>query len=117
MNKNLYTIAENSLIATKTYKMVLAPLSFRPSEASGEISLGEFVDIGIPGYFLRRPLSVCDCEEGRLTLVYKVVGEGTKVLSEMPVGSELEVLTGLGKGFDWSVADWGFLPCSCWPSV
>ena len=91
MNKSLYTIAENELIASKTFKMVL--------EGNG-VEEGEFVDIGIPGYFLRRPLSVCDCEEGRMTLVYKVVGEGTKVLSEMPVGSELEVLTGLGKGFD-----------------
>ena len=100
MNKSLYTISENRLIATKTYKMVLAPLSFRPSEASGEISLGEFVDILIPGFYLRRPLSVCNYENGRLTLVYKVVGEGTKVLSEMAVGSELEVLTGLGNGFD-----------------
>ena len=79
MNKSFYTIAENSLIATKTYKMVLAGDGFEE---------GEFVDIGIPGYFLRRPLSVCDWEEGRLTL------------SEMPVGGELEVLTGLGKGFD-----------------
>ena len=91
MNKSLYTIAENSLIATKPYKMVLVGEGFED---------GEFVDIGIPGYFLRRPLSVCDCEEGCLTLVYKVVGEGTKALSEMAVGSELEVLTGLGKGFD-----------------
>ena len=71
MNKSLYTISENKLIASKTYKMVL--------EGNG-VEEGEFVDIGIPGYFLRRPLSVCDCEEGRLTLVYKVVGEGTKVL-------------------------------------
>ena len=100
MNKSLYTIEENSLIATKTFKMVLVPLSFRPSEASGEISLGEFVDILIPGFYLRRPLSVCDYENGRLTLVYKVVGEGTKVLSGMPVGGALEVLTGLGNGFD-----------------
>ena len=100
MNKSLYTISENRLIATMTSKMVLAPLSFRPSEASGEISLGEFVDILIPGFYLRRPLSVCDYENGRLTLVYKVVGEGTKVLSEMAVGSDLEVLTGLGNGFD-----------------
>ena len=69
MNKSLYTIAENSLIATKTFKMVL--------EGDGVVD-GEFVDIGIPGYFLRRPLSVCDCEEGQLTLVYKVVGEGTR---------------------------------------
>ena len=116
MNKSLYTIAENKLIAAKTYKMVLEGEGFED---------GEFVDIGIPGYFLRRPLSVCDCEEGRMTLVYKVVGEGTKVLSEMPVGNELEVLTGVGKGFDPEACrerallvggGLGFLPCSCWPS-
>ena len=91
MKKNLYKISENKLIASKTFKMVL--------EGDGIVE-GEFVDIGIPGYFLRRPLSVCDWEEGRMTLVYKVVGEGTKVLSEMAVGVELEVLTGLGRGFD-----------------
>ena len=91
MNKRLYTIAENSLIATKTYKMVLV--------GEGVVE-GEFVDIGIPGFYLRRPLSICDKEEGKLTVVYKVVGEGTKVLSEMGVGAVLEVLTGLGRGFD-----------------
>ena len=91
MNKRLYTIAGNSLIAAKTYKMVLV----------GEgIVEGEFVDIGIPGFYLRRPLSICDKEDGRLTVVYKVVGEGTKVLSEMGIGTVLEVLTGLGRGFD-----------------
>ena len=58
------------------------------------------MDIRIPGLYLRRPLSICDKEEGKLTVVYKVVGEGTKVLSQMPVGAELEVLTGLGRGFD-----------------
>ena len=103
MIKSLYTIAENSLIATKTYKMVLVPsLSFRaePEGRSREISRGEFIDISIPGYYLRRPLSICDEENGKLTVVYKVVGEGTKVLSEMAVGAVLEVLTGLGKGFD-----------------
>ena len=80
MKKSLYIITENKLIASKTFKMVLEGEGFEE---------GEFVDIGIPGYFLRRPLSVCDWEEGRLTLVYKVA-----------VGSELEVLTGLGKGFE-----------------
>ena len=91
MKKNLYTIAENTLIAAKTFKMVLA----------GDcIVEGEFVDIGIPGFYLRRPLSICDKEDGKLTVVYKVVGEGTKVLSEMGVGTELEILTGLGRGFD-----------------
>ena len=99
MKKSLYTIVENTLIATKTYKMVL---SFR-AESEGrsrEICRGEFIDISIPGFYLRRPLSICDFEDGKLTVVYKVVGEGTKVLSEMPVGAELEVLSGLGRGFD-----------------
>ena len=91
MIKSLYTIAENTLIAPKTYRLVLA---------GADAVDGEFVNIAIPGYYLRRPLSVCDLEDGKLTIVYKVVGEGTKVLSEMPVGASLEVLTGLGKGFD-----------------
>ena len=91
MIKTHYTIVENTPIAPKTFKLVL----------SGEgIVEGEFVNISIPGYYLRRPLSVCDKEEGQFTVIYKVVGEGTKVLSEMPVGASLEVLTGLGRGFD-----------------
>ena len=61
---------------------------------------GEFVHIAVPGFFLRRPLSICDKEAGRLTIVYKVVGEGTRALSEMKEGTVLEVLTGLGRGFD-----------------
>ena len=91
MIKGLYTIAENRLIAVKTFRMVL--------EGKGVVD-GEFVYIAIPGFYLRRPLSICDKEDGRLTVIYKVVGEGTKVLSEMAVGKELEVLTGLGRGFD-----------------
>ena len=91
MNKFFFRIAENSLIAARTYRLVLVGDGYED---------GEFVDIRIPGYFLRRPLSVCDQENGRLTIVYKVVGEGTKVLSEMAAGDELEVLTGLGNGFD-----------------
>ena len=91
MIKSLYTIAENRLIAVKTFRMVL--------EGDGAVD-GEFIDIAIPGFYLRRPLSICDQVDGRLTVIYKVVGEGTKVLSEMPVGTELEVLTGLGRGFD-----------------
>ena len=91
MIKGIYTIAENTLIAPRTFKLVLG--------GEGVVE-GEFVNIGIPGYYLRRPLSVCDKEDGQFTVVYKVVGEGTKVLSEMPAGAKLEVLTGLGRGFD-----------------
>ena len=101
MIKSLYTVIENAQVAVKTFKMVLEPtLSFRPSQGSGEICHGEFVHIAVPGFYLRRPLSVCDWEEGKLTVVYKVVGEGTKVLSETRTGTVLEVLTGLGRGFD-----------------
>ena len=91
MQKSVFQIVENSLIAPKTYRLVLV------GDSTVE---GEFVNIAIPGYYLRRPLSVCDLEDGKLTIVYKVVGEGTKVLSGMAVGKELEVLTGLGKGFE-----------------
>ena len=91
MINSLYTIVENKLVASGTHQLVL--------EGGGPVD-GEFVHIGIPGYYLRRPLSICDKEDGKLTVVFKVVGEGTKVLSRMPVGTELEVLTGLGKGFD-----------------
>lgn len=91
MHKAEYIIAENTLIADKTYKLVLT--------GNGAVD-GEFVDLSIPGFFLRRPLSICDKGDGRLTLVYKVVGEGTKALSHMPEGAVVEVLTGLGRGFD-----------------
>jgi dihydroorotate dehydrogenase electron transfer subunit len=91
MLKFQYQITENTLIAAKTFKLVL----------SGESAVdGEFVHIAIPDYFLRRPLSICDLEEGRMTIVYKVVGQGTRALSEMESGETLEVLTGLGRGFD-----------------
>ena len=91
MKKDRFSIVRNELIAPKTYQLVL--------EGGGSVD-GEFVHIAVPGFFLRRPLSICDKEAGRLTIVYKVVGEGTKALSEMKEGSVLEVLTGLGRGFD-----------------
>ena len=91
MIKKTYTIIENYPLAVNTFKMVLT--------GDGVVE-GEFVDISIPGFYLRRPLSICDIEDGKLTVVYKVVGEGTKALSEMSEGAELEVLTGLGRGFD-----------------
>ncbi len=61
---------------------------------------GQFVEISIPGLYLRRPISVCDIEGNRLTLVFKTVGKGTEAMAEMTPGTELDLLTGLGKGFD-----------------
>ena len=89
MDKYNYTIVSNELVATKTYRLVLA----------GPEVDGEFVNIQIPGYYLRRPISICDQADGRITLYYKTVGEGTTVLAAMQAGQQLNLLTGLGRGF------------------
>lgn len=65
---------------------------------------GQFVNIKVSGKFLRRPISVCDCDENSITLIYKVVGGGTHQLSDMRPGEKLDLLTGLGNGFDTSVS-------------
>ena len=61
---------------------------------------GQFVNLKLDGFFLRRPISVCDSEDGVLTLIYKVVGKGTEYMSTLPAGVKLDVLTGLGNGYD-----------------
>ena len=91
MQKQLYTITENRLVATDTYRLVFS--------GGGAVD-GEFVQLEIPGFYLRRPLSVCDTFEGGFMLLYKTVGQGTRALATLPVGSKLSVLKGLGKGFD-----------------
>ena len=71
-------------------------------DTSAIIASGQFVNIRIEGLYLRRPISVCDVENDTLTIIYKVVGEGTEALSQMQNGVELDVLTGLGNGYDTS---------------
>ncbi|MEI4896553.1 hypothetical protein Q8G71_35255, partial [Klebsiella pneumoniae] len=61
---------------------------------------GQFIHIELPGFFLRRPISVCDLNGYRLTIIYKIFGEGTQYMSTLPVGTILDALTGLGNGFD-----------------
>ena len=95
--KQVFTIEKNEPVAFKTWKLVLK------SADPDYLFSGEFVDIAIPGFYLRRPVSVCDSSAGSVTLYYKVVGEGTKVLSGMAPGAELELLTDLGRGFDASL--------------
>ena len=60
----------------------------------------QFVNIAVEGLFLRRPISVCDFTDDTLTLIYKVVGEGTARMAMMQAGERLDILTGLGNGFD-----------------
>ena len=96
MKQGLFTIVENICIAKNTYRIVL-------SGDTSEISRpGQFVNIKLEGKYLRRPISVCDVSGGTLTLIYKVVGEGTEIMSSLARGVSLDILTGLGNGYDLS---------------
>jgi len=94
MTKGIYTIAENVLIADHVYQMTLM------GDTSAITAPGQFVNIQLDGFYLRRPISVCDCINNRVTIIYKVVGKGTKVMSAMVRGQKLDVLTGLGNGYN-----------------
>ena len=85
-------------IAEDTFEAVLS------GDVSDITAPGQFVNIKLEGHFLRRPISVCDCEDGTLTIIYKVVGEGTRKMSRTPIGTEWQTLTGLGNGYDTSVS-------------
>ena len=95
MQDLIFTLTSNKQIAKNTYEMVL-------NGDCTDIKCGQFVNIKIDGFFLRRPISVCDVEGNDLTLIYKVVGKGTEVMAKMTKGTELVVMTGLGNGYDTS---------------
>ena len=97
MKQGLFTIVENTPLTENVYKMVLK------GDVSDITAPGQFVNIKLDGLFLRRPISVCDVVDDTLTIIYKVVGKGTKQMSEMKSGA-LDVLTGLGNGYDLSVS-------------
>ncbi len=94
MKDCIFTIKSNELIAKSVYKMVLQ------GDTSDITNCGQFVNIKLDGLYLRRPISVCDLQGDMLTLIYKVVGKGTQLLSEMESGVKLSVLTGLGNGYN-----------------
>ncbi len=96
MKQEFFTILSQECIAKDVYKMVLG------GNTSAILGSGGFVNIKIDGLFLRRPISVCDYDDKTLTLIYKNVGTGTKKLSEMKNGTVLDILVGLGNGYDIS---------------
>jgi dihydroorotate dehydrogenase electron transfer subunit len=98
MKQGYFKIIENTPLTDTVYRMVME------GDTSAITASGQFVNIKLEGMYLRRPISVCDCEDGKLTIVYKVVGKGTEAMSVMNVGTELDVLTGLGNGYDLSTA-------------
>ena len=94
MKDTIFKIKSNVKIAKNTYEMVLV------GDTSDITASGQFVNIKLDGFYLRRPISVCDVEGDELTLIYKAVGKGTEKMAEMREGVELLVLTGLGNGYD-----------------
>ena len=97
MKQQTFEIQANELLAKSVYRMQLA------GNTTG-ILPGQFVNIRVEGQFLRRPISVCNITDGVLTIIYKVVGVGTEAMSHLPVGTQLDVLTVLGNGYDLSKA-------------
>ena len=98
MKDTKFTLVENKCIAKNTYLWVLE------GDISHITAPGQFVNIKLDGFYLRRPISVCDAEDGKLTIIFKAVGEGTEKMATARVGEEYLILTGLGNGYDTSVS-------------
>ena len=94
MNEVRFTLTENARLAPNVYRLRLA------GDASAITAPGQFLELSIPGFFLRRPLSVCDWEDGSVTILYRAVGDGTRALAKMKPGKTIDALSGLGNGFD-----------------
>ncbi len=97
MKQEFLTITENERLTAAVYRMRLGGVT-------GELRPGQFVNIRLGGLFLRRPISVCDFRGGVLTILYKTVGKGTEAMSRLAPGRKLDVLTGLGNGYDLACA-------------
>ena len=98
MKQSIFTIVRNDALTDCVYKMILS------GDTSAITAPGQFVNIALEGKFLRRPISVCDYDDTTLTIIYKVVGKGTAQMKAMEPGEKLDILTGLGNGYDLSVS-------------
>jgi len=94
MKESIFKVITNEQIAKNVFRMTLK------GDTESITAPGQFVNIRLDGFYLRRPISVCDCEDGILTLVYKTVGRGTEKMSELTNGAQLNLLTGLGNGYN-----------------
>ena len=97
MKQRKFEIIENIPLTDSVYKMTLR------GDVSAITAPGQFVNISLEGLYLRRPISVCDVAGDCLTIIYKVVGKGTAQMAQMKEGT-LDVLTGLGNGYDLSLS-------------
>lgn len=92
--QGIYKIVDNKALTRDVWRMVLQ------GDTQWITRPGQFVNIEIEGMYLRRPISICDWDEQSIIIIYKVVGRGTKAMSQMEIGAQLDLLTGLGNGFD-----------------
>lgn len=90
----IFTVKNQTRLTETVYRLTLT------GDTSAIVRPGQFVQLRLPGFYLRRPISVCDWDADTLTLIYKVVGEGTKAMTALQPGAALDLLTGLGNGFD-----------------
>ncbi len=98
MKQTSYIILENKPLTINVFRMMLR------GDTSPIIAPGQFINIQLDGLYLRRPISVCDVEGDRLTIIYKVVGRGTERLSRMAPGAALDCFSGLGNGYGLTCA-------------
>ena len=98
MKQGIFSVVENTPLTPLVRRMRLC------GDVSAVTAPGQFVNIRLEGKFLRRPISVCDVDEASVTILYKVVGEGTTQMSRLPLGAQLDVLSGLGNGYDLTVS-------------
>ncbi len=94
MKNGIYKILYNFELAPSVFQMVLE------GDTSALLAPGQFINIKLEGKFLRRPISVCDFDSTTITIIYKVVGEGTEQMKRMTAGERLDILVGLGNGFN-----------------
>ena len=94
MRQETFEIISNRPLAENIYELLLA------GDTSAIAAPGQFVNLRLDGFYLRRPISVCDWDSGRLRLIYKVLGRGTAAMTAYPAGKTMDMLTGLGNGFD-----------------
>lgn len=92
--QQLCRVLENAPLTPLVWKMRLS------ADTSAITAPGQFVNIRLPGLYLRRPISICDWDEESLTLIYKVVGKGTDAMTRIKPPHRLDLLVGLGNGYD-----------------
>ncbi len=96
MNRGIYEILSNKPLTKDIWEMKLE------GETSHITAPGQFINIMLDGFYLRRPISICDYDEKTITIIYKVVGHGTEAMAKLAAGKKLDILCGLGNGFDTS---------------